>query len=176
MDLIMPGLNGIDTIARIRSLEHTMRETQTHFEPCCIIVVSASAFEQDQKRSEAAGCNDFLAKPFRTEKLLSVLGDNLNLQWCYHTSTLGTSEELQQAQITIETTEHLSLRLLAEQVECLYDLAMSGDIDGILDYAEQLKTSDKQFIPLADRIISLAEVYDINKIRDIARYYQETKK
>jgi PAS domain S-box-containing protein len=173
MDLIMPGMDGVETIQQLRHFEMENIAHGQHINRCAIIVVSASAFEQDKQRSKIAGGDDFLAKPFRTENLLGLLGNHLHLKWLYqHTSLIDESADIH---LSIQETQHLTLRLLPKQVEKLYDLAMSGDIDGILEYAANLKQMDIQFIPLANRIIALAEGYDINKIRDIARYYQENK-
>ncbi|OUD12393.1 PAS domain S-box protein [Thioflexithrix psekupsensis] len=172
MDLIMPGMDGVETIQQLRHFEAENITNGQGIIRSVIIVVSASAFEQDKIRSKMAGGDDFLAKPFRTENLLSLLAHHLKLQWLYQNTAI---EELTDADSYLKETQHLTLRLLPKQIENLYDLAMSGDIDGILEYAANLKQIDTQFIPLANRIVALAEGYDINKIRDIARYYQENK-
>jgi len=45
--------------------------------------VSASAFEVARSECFAAGCDAFLAKPFREEELRGVLESQLNLRWIY---------------------------------------------------------------------------------------------
>ncbi len=57
MDINMPGMNGIETVERIRS--------ESHFSEIPIItMLSSSNEERDQARSERAGANDYCEKPF----------------------------------------------------------------------------------------------------------------
>lgn len=68
MDVVMPGMDGIEATRQIRML------------PTCadlpIIAMSASALGEDQARCLAAGMNDFLAKPVDPARLYAKL-----LQW-----------------------------------------------------------------------------------------------
>jgi CheY-like chemotaxis protein len=75
MDLVMPGMNGLDTTRALRALP-SLRNL-------VIIAISASAFSSDRDRSIEAGCDDFLAKPVRIQRLLAVLQEHLGLQWRY---------------------------------------------------------------------------------------------
>jgi two-component system, chemotaxis family, CheB/CheR fusion protein len=63
MDIQMPGMDGLDCAKAIR----TGRGRKT----LPIIGVTANAFPEDQDRCAVAGMNDFLAKPFEQEQLLS---------------------------------------------------------------------------------------------------------
>lgn len=65
MDLVMPGMGGIEAT---RILRQTCPAEST-----AIIGVSASAFGDDERRFLEAGINAFLAKPFREQELLDVL-------------------------------------------------------------------------------------------------------
>ncbi|MBL8486562.1 MAG: response regulator [Rhodocyclaceae bacterium] len=61
MDLQMPVLDGLAATARIREWEGTMgRRTP-------IIAITANAFEEDRRRCEQAGMDDFIAKPFKAQ-------------------------------------------------------------------------------------------------------------
>jgi signal transduction histidine kinase/purine-cytosine permease-like protein/FixJ family two-component response regulator len=73
MDLAMPGIDGWETIRRLRLL--TPAELQ-------IAVVSANAFEKGQDNA-AFGISpaDFITKPVRHAELLDWLGRRLDLQW-----------------------------------------------------------------------------------------------
>ena len=77
-DLVMPVLDGFEFIRCVRE--------NLQFAAIPIIVASASVFEQDQASSVAAGCNDFMAKPFRVETLLELLAKHLKIQWIHETS------------------------------------------------------------------------------------------
>lgn len=59
MDIRMPVMNGVDAIAKIRSISVDMP----------IIAVTANAFLIEQQQALAAGCNDIVAKPYSYEQL-----------------------------------------------------------------------------------------------------------
>lgn len=65
MDCQMPEMDGYEATKLIRS-----REKQTHIP---IIALTANAMEQDEQRSNHAGMDDHLAKPFTIEQLVTVL-------------------------------------------------------------------------------------------------------
>ncbi len=59
MDIRMPVMNGVDAIAKIRSISIDIP----------IIAVTANAFLIEQQQALAAGCNDVVAKPYTYELL-----------------------------------------------------------------------------------------------------------
>jgi DNA-binding response OmpR family regulator len=63
LDIQMPGMDGFETCRRLR----TMREVQD----TPIIFLTGRKTVEDVKCGLAAGGNDFIAKPFDPEKLLS---------------------------------------------------------------------------------------------------------
>lgn len=67
MDLMMPVMNGLDATRMIRSLERPDAKTVP------IIALSANAFEEDVKKSLAAGMDAHLTKPIDINKLFQVM-------------------------------------------------------------------------------------------------------
>jgi CheY-like chemotaxis protein len=65
MDIMMPDLDGLETIRIIRSDER-LREMP-------IVAVTAKAMKGDREKCIEAGAWDYLAKPVDTEALLAVL-------------------------------------------------------------------------------------------------------
>ncbi|MGX8695284.1 MAG: response regulator [Prevotella sp.] len=63
MDIRMPEMNGLDATRIIKEVNH---ETP-------VIALSAYAFEENIREAKAAGCDDFLAKPFRVEDLIETI-------------------------------------------------------------------------------------------------------
>lgn len=81
MDLQMPGVDGYETTRRIRAAEQSPnREPQSS---TIIIALTAHASPSDRQQALAAGCNDYLSKPFRVETLLSKLAEHLGLRYTY---------------------------------------------------------------------------------------------
>jgi signal transduction histidine kinase len=74
-DLFMPIKTGFTLIAELRQ--------RSDFRNTPIIAVSASSFEEVERQSRASGCNSFVVKPIEEQRLLNLLGQNLNLAWIY---------------------------------------------------------------------------------------------
>ena len=65
MDVQMPELDGLEATRRIRKNDL--------FDQPTIVAMTASAFEEDRVNCIAAGMNDYVAKPIRTEELIEAL-------------------------------------------------------------------------------------------------------
>ncbi len=63
MDIRMPEMNGLDATRIIKEVNHNTP----------IIALSAYAFEENIREAKAAGCDDFMAKPFRVEELIETI-------------------------------------------------------------------------------------------------------
>ncbi len=71
MDLAMPGIDGWETIRRLRGCGHAMP----------LAVVSANAFDQRLDNDVGVLAEDFIVKPVRVDELLAWLGQRLGLRW-----------------------------------------------------------------------------------------------
>ena len=63
MDIRMPEMNGLDATRIIKEINHDTP----------VIALSAYAFEENIREAKMAGCDEFMAKPFRVENLIEVV-------------------------------------------------------------------------------------------------------
>ncbi len=62
MDIRMPEMNGLDATRIIKEVNHNTP----------VIALSAYAFEENINEAKAAGCDEFMAKPFKVEDLIEI--------------------------------------------------------------------------------------------------------
>jgi CheY-like chemotaxis protein len=65
MDIMLPHMDGYETMARIRA--------QAQFRKLPIIAVTAKAMPEDRDKCLNAGANDYVTKPIDMTRLLSVM-------------------------------------------------------------------------------------------------------
>ena len=63
MDIRMPDMNGLDATRIIKEVNHDIP----------VIALSAYAFDENIREAKAAGCDEFMSKPFRVEDLLDIV-------------------------------------------------------------------------------------------------------
>ena len=72
MDLAMPGIDGWETIRRIRA---------GGLSDAKIAILSANAFDKGLENDAGISTEDFILKPFKVAELLEWLGRTLHLEW-----------------------------------------------------------------------------------------------
>lgn len=75
MDVVMPGMDGHEATRRIRE-RHDGPQVK-------IVVLSASAFEEDREAVMATGADDFVRKPVTAEILLETISRHLGIDYDY---------------------------------------------------------------------------------------------
>lgn len=68
MDIKMPGMNGLEATSKIKEIKPDIP----------IIIQTAYAMQNDENESLNAGCDDYIAKPIKKEKLISLLEKWIN--------------------------------------------------------------------------------------------------
>ena len=151
-DLVMPVMNGFELTQKIR-------ET-AQLKNIVVIADSANVFEHHQHKSLEVGCNEFIAKPIRTEILLDLLQKYLPLEWVYEkpkTSSLLVQEETQIPYVAPSS----------EQALVLFKLIMSGNIKKIIENVEQLELQDAKFSAFAQKVKKLAKGFEMSKLKKL---------
>ncbi|WP_392535426.1 ATP-binding protein [Nostoc sp. C117] len=151
-DLVMPILDGFEFIGRLRQSEQ--------FKEITIIASSASVFAADQYKSIDLGADAFLPKPVEAETLLEMLRQFLHLEWIFD-SKLDTIKKnyagnSEQANEMIYPAN--------EVLEQLLELVQDGDIQTILEMAEQLSASNQQLRVFTQQLVQLASNFQLKRL------------
>lgn len=77
-NILMKGKTGLRMTMEIREIPEVQQIP--------IIALSASNLERIEEASLRAGCTAFLPEPIDEQRLFSLIGDHLNLQWIYRES------------------------------------------------------------------------------------------
>ncbi|MHC5596272.1 MAG: ATP-binding protein [Nostoc sp.] len=158
-DLVMPKLNGFELIERLRKSES--------FKDIAVIASSASVFAIDQHKSIDVGANAFLPKPVEAETLLEILRQFLQLEWIFD--------------VKVDTIKKIYPGALDQPNEMIYpakevlqellDLTQDGDIQKILELAEELSASDKHLSVFAQQLIQLASNFQLKRLESFIQQY-----
>ncbi|MGC1393668.1 MAG: PAS domain S-box protein [Coleofasciculaceae cyanobacterium] len=185
LDMVMPGMDGFEAARKLRQI--------SNLQNIVIIATSASAFDYDQEKSLAAGCNGFISKPVQIEQLLEQLRRYLGLEWVYqtnpslissspttlqgeHSSAVSSQHknEIQVLPVGITPNSSETTIVIApptEAITTLYELAMIGDIKGIQEQAKKIEELDQQFVPFAQQLEQLAKGFQEKQILGFVRKY-----
>ncbi|PSM47054.1 serine/threonine protein kinase [Chroococcidiopsis sp. CCALA 051] len=160
LDLVMPRMDGFEVTRRLRTLPELAGVVA--------IAISASVFDFDRQQSQAVGCDDFLPKPVRETDLLEKLRIHLGLQWIYE-------EESTEKALDNSSASELAAGAIvpppAEEMVKLLDLAMRGDIRGIIEQAVRIEALDRRYRPFALHLRQLAKSYKEKQILEFVKKY-----
>ena len=129
IDLRMPGMDGAETIRRLRAgaAGPTLK----------IIALTASAFEETRRQMLAAGADVFLGKPFRTEELLEAVRGLTGVEYIYE-----APEPLEPPVADVTPGREAELSDLAsvprDVVEQMQDATVNADLDHLLTLIGQV--------------------------------------
>jgi len=159
MDLVMPGLDGLETTRRLRQLP-TFKELP-------IIVLSASASGADQEQSLLAGANAFVAKPIAYERLMAHIADLLHLDLVHDASPVEPLAADKEATALVAPPP--------PEIDALYRLARLGNMQDILQWAKHLDDLHERYRPFASQVRILAKGYQSKAILNFARKHLKSR-
>lgn len=148
LDLVMSGIDGIETARQLRQLNFRMP----------IIVLSANAYPSDRQTAIAADCNDFLAKPLQINALLSKLKLHLSLNWIYRGNQTEQTNVMVNKPVIFPPTKCINHLLKFVQI---------GDLLSLKHELNELMQSNADYQPFVLRIRTLASEFRIAEIKKI---------
>ncbi|NEP55562.1 MAG: GAF domain-containing protein [Symploca sp. SIO2G7] len=166
IDLLMPVLNGFKLARRLRDLPE--------FDKTTLLASSATVSDVYRLRSQEAGCDDFLPKPISKRDLLAKIQNYLELSWVYQRNEQLSGYKSES--VTDSLTDIQSQKLVpppVEELNMMYDLARKGLIDSLIEQTERLKKMDRQYLPFAEKIQTLAQKFKIKEIRQFIQQFLE---
>jgi len=160
IDLVMPVMTGFEAVQEIRQVPGLDKTP--------IIAVSASVIEADQEKSRIVGCDAFLPKPVRAEKLFQLMATHMKLEWIYEET--GVSEPA-----ALMTDDDHIIPPPPDELEALYKLARFGSMEKIRLRAIHLGEQDEKYIPFARKLQALAEEFEDERILAMVKGFMDER-
>ncbi len=168
MDMRMPVLDGRGATKEIRRLEASNGDGALEFvagSPVArrrtkIISLTASAFEHERDEILAAGCDDFLTKPFREELLFETLARHLGARFRYATDGRGAASAHAASRRPLEPDRLRGLP--SEWLARLNDAVVKGDVEQAIGIVDGLYDHDAA---LAVELRDLIKAYRFDEIQ-----------
>ena len=156
MDLRMPVMDGYEATRQIRA--------QPQGGETVILALTASVFEDERPQAIAAGCNDFIRKPFREEELFAKMAHYLGVRYRYESIDPISIPEATPADLTAALL--LIDRMPAEWRSQLHQAATQVDAEQIL---RSIDLIPPEYSPLAVAIADLMNHYRFDRIVELTR-------
>ncbi|WP_043421667.1 hybrid sensor histidine kinase/response regulator [Azonexus hydrophilus] len=151
MDLGMPGIDGWETIRRIRQ----QQLTDAH-----IAILSANAFDKGLDNDVGIAPEDFIVKPLKVNQLLDWLGKKLGLEWV-------TADTPPPAPAPAEPLPLVAPD--AGQVSALEEAINLGYLRGILTQLAEIEKLDARHGEFVRVLRELARQFQFDAMKEILR-------
>ena len=151
MDQRMPVMNGLEATRLIKESAEGLKTV--------IVMVTASAFDEDRKAALSHGCDDFVSKPIKGNEVFSVLHKHLGIQFIYE----SIPDAPQKDDALIVDMDQISL-LSERWKKEMYKALLEGDVAYMQELIQEI---DEEF-PVVGKMLS-TKVYnfDYDGIRDL---------
>jgi DNA-binding response OmpR family regulator len=104
-----------------------------------VAALTAHALEEEKERILAAGCDDFVRKPFREQEIFEVMAKHFDLKYVYEDEPVASDAVAEtQAQLTPQQL----MALPADLLRRLHDAVVELDNEQILALSEKIKLID----------------------------------
>lgn len=153
MDVLMPGLDGIAAVQRIR---HTEAQRPAAQQRIVIIAISASVLDEPRRECLEAGCDAFLLKPIRLRDLLAAIEDHLPIEWVYASEDTPSSGQ---------SASQPPARPTDAQLRELLEAANIGDILHLRQLMDQIESQNPAYRPFFERPRALADEFRMEATR-----------
>ena len=150
LDLRLPGMDGLELARRLRAGPGGARLK--------LIAMSASVLQFKKADADAAGCDDFLPKPFRESDLLALIAAALGLEWSY-----AEPAHESRPPPTTATATQLTATALTQLLGC----ARRGEILALRECVARLHAERTTADAFLETLDALARSYSMERIREL---------
>lgn len=151
MDLAMPGIDGWETVRRMRA---------ERLGSAPIAIVSANAFDKGLENDAGIAPGDFLVKPVRVAELLDWLAARLQLAW------VEAPPAPPPAPVAVLPT-HAAVPPPAPLLRALARSVALGHLRGILQQLDAIAAADTRHAPFAERLRALARQFQFDAMDEL---------
>lgn len=161
MDMYMPEVDGYEATKAIKA--------STGRKPPFVVVVTASALEEDREAIMKCGADFFVRKPFKNQDLLALIGRCLNIEYATDNSIVEDSmDNTNKASIN---EQDLIAELPQASISKIREFAQMLDTESISDLCLDLKSD---YPDAAKLLESLMDDYSFEKILQLVDYNEDT--
>jgi hypothetical protein len=151
MDLGMPGIDGWETIRRIR---------QQHLTEAHIAILSANAFDKGLDNDAGIAPENFVLKPLRVDELLDWIGRRLALDWVTADIPPAPQAVTEPPPLVPPPEAHLA---------ALDELIDLGYLRGILNKLVEIEKIDPQHGEFVRVLRDLARQFQFDAMKELLR-------
>jgi CheY-like chemotaxis protein len=153
MDIRMPILDGYGATRAIRAAEREGQRT-------VVIALTASAFDHDRDQVLAAGCDDFVSKPYVEDVMFEKVAQHLGVRWIY-------DEPAAAERIPIAAGIRNVPRVVRDRLQ---DALLRGDVTAAAEMVDEVAIAD---LTLATSIRDMIRSYRFDDLQDMLAAAEE---
>jgi len=150
MDLAMPGIDGWETIRRIR---------QQQLSQVRIAIVSANAFDKGLENDVGVSADDFILKPVQVDEFLDWVGQQLEIKWLDHEPRAALPVRLSKQLVYPDE------KMLQE----LDELVSLGYIRGILKKIDEIDAKGRAHTEFTQQVRIFVGQFQLELLSDLIR-------
>ncbi|MBD2043690.1 PAS domain S-box protein [Microcoleus sp. FACHB-672] len=173
MDMRMPVMDGYKAARKIKALEQQSGGVEENNRSSLagtssagktkIIALTANAFEEQQAKILAAGCDDFMHKPFRESQLFDKIAQHLGVRYIYEEDEQSDSLQLEAPRKL--TPQDLSV-MSPEWIAQLHQAILCADEALILKLIEHIPAAEAS---LAHTLTDLLNNFRLDLLFDVTQ-------
>jgi CheY-like chemotaxis protein len=156
MDMRMPVMSGYEATKLIRRAAADRYES-----PPVIIALTASAFNEDRDAVLAAGCDDFVRRPFRESEIFNKFQEHLGVEFSYELHETASTQNSFSCGLSAEALKSAIARLPQGAIHELKTAIELSDMDRMTQAVAEIGVSNET---LAKGLKELVDAFQFDRL------------